>query len=252
MNPTSKLFRYSVGGLILFILVIGSWRMVGAGQVGVVTRFGAVNRVAYPGIALKIPLVEGVAIMDTRTQKDQVEANAASQDLQTVKSTIAVNYHLEGSKAVSVYQNVGLDYQDKIIAPAIQNTFKAVTAKFTAEQLITHREEVRLEAEKLLKEQLTSYNVVVENFNIVNFDFSSEFAQAIEQKQVAQQNLEKAKLEAQTAVTQAKGQADAQAALKNAGSLTPEYLQFLAVQKWDGKLPSVTGNATPFVNIPTR
>lgn len=251
--------KYGVYGaivLVILILFFGSWYTVDAGQVGVVTRFGAVNRVAYPGVGIKIPLVEGVTEMDTRTQKDQVDSQAASEDLQTVKSTIAVNYHLEGSSAVGVYQNIGPDYQDKVIAPAIQNTFKATTAKFTAEQLITNREDVRVQAEQSLKTQLATYHVVVENFNIVNFDFSPEFDAAIEQKQVAQQGVETAKqqlaktqVEAQTAVAQAKGQADAQAALKNTGALTAEYLQYLAVNKWNGILPTYTGGNIPFVNI---
>lgn len=243
-------------GLIIFF---GSWFTIGAGEVGVVKRFGAVNRVAYPGIGFKIPLIENVVSMDTRTQKDQVDAAAASQDLQTVSSTIAVNYHLESDKAVIVYQNVGENYQDKVVAPAIQNTFKAVTAKFTAEQLIQNREEVRQQAEEQLKKQLTPYNIIVENFNIVNFNFSPEYNQAIEAKQVAQQSVQTAnqvlirtKVEADTAVAQAKGQADAQAALKNTGALTSEYLQYLAVNKWNGILPNVTGNGIPFVNIPIK
>src|SRR5258708_32743212 len=217
-----KYIKIGVAVLLGIILIFSTFNTVGAGQIGVVTRFGAVNRVAYPGVVLTIPFVENINLMDTRTQKDQVGADSASQDLQKVVATIAVNYHLDGSKAVSVYQNVGVDYQDKIIAPAIQNTFKAVTAKFTAEQLITNREAVRLEAENSLKAQLVGYNVFVENFNIVNFDFSPEFDTAIEAKQVAQQSVETAKqklaqaqVDAQTAVAQATGQADAQAALKN-------------------------------------
>ena len=189
--------------------------------------------------------------MDTRTQKDQVDASSASKDLQTVNSKIAVNYHLEGSEAVSVYQNIGIDYQDKVIAPAIQEAFKSITAKYTAEELITKRELLRQEAQDSLRAKLLPYHIIVDNFNIVNFDFSQDFNNAIEQKQVAQQNLEKAKIEADTAVTQAQGQANAQKVLKDSGSLTPEYLQFLAVQKWNGVLPYST-SGVPFVNIPTK
>lgn len=251
--------KYIILGIIAvvaLVLFFDSWFIVPAGEVGVVTRFGAVSRVAYPGFSMKVPLVEGVTDMDTRTQKDQVDAQAASGDLQSVKSTIAVNYHLEGDHAVNVYQNIGPDYQDKVVAPAIQNIFKAVTAKYTAEQLITQREAVRDQAEQALKDQLASYFVVVENFNIVNFDFSPEFDQAIEQKQVAQQSVEtskqqlaKAQVDAQTAVAQAKGQADSQAALKDTGALSPEYLQYIAIQKWNGILPTYTGGNIPFVNV---
>ncbi|HVA96294.1 MAG TPA: SPFH domain-containing protein, partial [Candidatus Acidoferrales bacterium] len=101
------------------------------------------------------------------------------------------------------------------------------------------------------KERLARYNIIVDDFNIVNFDFSQDFNSAIEQKQVAQQNLERAKIEANTAITQAQGQANAQKVLRDNGSLTPEYLEYVAIQKWDGKMPNAT-NGVPFINIPTK
>jgi regulator of protease activity HflC (stomatin/prohibitin superfamily) len=239
-------------GILIILPVIGVWSIVGAGNVGVITRFGAVNRVATPGIILKFPLIEFVNSMETRTQKEQADASSASKDLQEVKATIALNYHLRGEKAVEVYQNIGTDYKIRVIDPAMQEAFKATTAKFTAEELIGKREAVKQEALNELKDRLNHYNVIVDNFNIINFDFSTEFNQAIEQKQVAQQNLERAKLEAQTAKTQAEGQAQAQKALRDTGSLSPEYLEFLALQKWNGILPTVTGNGVPFINIPLK
>jgi len=246
-----------VGLLLLAWLVFLSAYTVPAGFVGVVTRFGAVQRIVQPGFGIKIPLVEDVVKMDVRTQKDQTDATADSIDLQAVTSTIAVNYNLDPQYASQVYSSVGTDYADILIAPAIQNIFKATTAQFTAEQLIDQREAVRSKAEASLKSQLAQYHVIVLNFNIVNFNFSDQFNQAIEAKQVAQQQVEtakqllaKAQVDAQTAVAQAQGQADAQKALKDAGSLTPEYLEFLAIQKWNGSLPSVvTGGATPFIDL---
>jgi regulator of protease activity HflC (stomatin/prohibitin superfamily) len=239
-------------GLLIILPAVGIWSIVGAGSVGVITRFGAVNRVATPGFILKIPLIEYVHAMETRTQKEVADASSASKDLQEVKATIALNYHLRGEKAVEVYQNIGTDYKVRVIDPAMQEAFKATTAKFTAEELIGKREAVKQEALDELKDRLNSYNVIIDNFNIINFDFSTEFNQAIEQKQVAQQNLEKSKLEAQTALTQAQGQANAQKALRDAGSLSPEYLEFMALQKWNGVLPTVTGNGVPFINIPIK
>lgn len=177
-----QITKYVVGVLLVLVLVFGSFGIVGAGHVGVVTRFGAVNRVVTPGVVFKIPVIEGVHSMETRTQKEQVDASAASKDLQEVKSTIALNYHLDGTKAVDVYQNVGEDYVDRIIAPAMQEAFKATTAKFTAEELIGKREDVKVLAYAEIKSRLTKYNVLVDDFNIVNFDFSREFNQAIEQK----------------------------------------------------------------------
>ncbi|HVZ12254.1 MAG TPA: prohibitin family protein [Patescibacteria group bacterium] len=237
--------------ILIFLIFFSSFAIVDAGNVGVITRLGAVNRVVNPGLTFKIPLIEGIAIMETRTQKEQVDAQAASKDLQEVKSTIALNFHLNGEKAVTVYQNVGTEYKDRIIAPAMQEAFKATTAQFTASELIEKREKVKQLAYNGLRERLSKYDIVVDDFNIVNFEFSADFNQAIEQKQVAQQNFERAKTEAQTAVTQANGQAEAQKALRDNGSLTPEYLEFLAIQKWDGKLPNAT-SGTPFINIPTH
>jgi len=254
MKPQNNLpVLIGLGVLIVFILVLflTSFAIVKAGSVGVITRLGAVNRVVNPGLSLKLPIVEGITIMETRTQKEQVDAQAASKDLQEVKSTIALNYHLRAEKAVDVYQNIGPDYKIRIIDPAIQEAFKATTAKFTATELITKRELVKQEALKHLKSRLDRFNVIVDDFNIVNFQFSDDFNQAIEQKQVAQQTLEKAKIEAETATTQAQGQADAQHILQISGSLSAPYLEFLAIQKWDGKLPNAT-NGVPFINIPTR
>lgn len=244
--------------VVLVVLIIGFFMSIvkiDAGFVGVITRWGAVYRVVYPGISWKFPIADGVHKMDVRTLKDQVDVGAASKDLQSVTSTIAVNYHLDGQYATDVYQSVGVKYQDVLVAPAIQNIFKATTAQYTAEELITKREQVRTNAEEALKAQLLVYHVIVENFNIVNFDFSPEFNAAIEAKQVAQQQVETAKqvlakteIEAQTAVAQAQGQADAQAALKKTGALSPEYLEYLALTKWDGILPVVT-SGTPFIDV---
>ena len=254
MKSTNNLPLFIGLGILVFIALIvflTSFAIVRAGSVGVITRLGAVNRVVNPGLNLKFPIIEGITVMETRTQKEQVDAKAASKDLQEVKSTIALNYHLRAEKAVEVYQNIGIEYKIRIIDPAIQEAFKATTAKFTASELITKRESVKKEALGHLKDRLNVFNVVVDDFNIVNFQFSDDFNHAIEQKQVAQQNLERAKIEAETATTQAQGQANAQLILRNNGSLTPEYLQFLAVQKWDGKLPNAT-SGTPFIQIPVR
>ncbi len=232
--------------LALIILATSLFYEVPAGNIGVVLRFSAVDRVSYPGINIKLPFVERVVLMNVRTQKDEAQATAVSENLQVVTSIIAVNYHLDGTRAQEVYEKIGADYANIIVAPAIQNTFKAVTAQFTAEELITRRDEVRLLAEEKLTDQLEPYFVVVENFNIVNVDFSAEYQQAIEAKQVAQQQVEtskqklaQAEIDAQTVIAQAKGQADAQKALNQTGALTPEYLQYLFLTKWNGILPQV-------------
>jgi regulator of protease activity HflC (stomatin/prohibitin superfamily) len=247
-----KLVKTVVSVVVGIILLIILWpfRTVSAGSVGVVTRFGAINRVANPGIMAKIPLIEGLHVMNTQTQKDQVEAQAASNDIQVVKSTIAVNYHLDGAHAPDVYQRIGTSYQDIVVSPAIQDTFKSITAKYTAPDLIAKREEVRYLALQELTTKLQPYNIIVDNFNIVNFDFSDDYNKAIEAKVKAQQNKEQAQIEAETALIQANGQANAQKALKDSGALSPEYLQYKAITAWNGILPTYWGgNALPFLNV---
>lgn len=246
-----RVFLTAIGVFILLILFFGSFSIVRAGHVGVVTRFGAVQRVVSPGVVLKIPLVEGVKSMETRTQKEEVDATSASKDLQDVNAKVAINFHLDGLRAVDVYQNIGVDYKERVVAPAIQESFKAATAKYTASDLIVKREEVKRAAYTDLRNRLMRYHIVIDDINIVNFDFSSEFNKAIESKVQAQQTLEQTRIEAETARTQAQGQADAQAILQESGSLSPAYLEFLAIQKWDGKLPLAT-QGNPFLQIPGR
>lgn len=246
---TIKKWVFGIGGTLLaLVMILLTFYIVPAGAVGVVTRWGAVNRIAYPGLGVKVPVSDGIVLMDVRTLKDEVDASSASRDLQVVTAKIAVNYHLDGTYASQVYQNIGPNYKDTVVTPAVQNIFKATTAQYTAEQLITQRETVRLQAEKSLADQLGIYHVIVDNFNIVNFDFSPEFNAAIEQKQVAQQQVETAKqklaqaqVDAQSSVAQAQGQADAQKALKDTGALSQAYLDYLFLTKWDGHLPYVMG-----------
>lgn len=236
--------------IVALIFLFGSHYNVNAGHVGVVTRFGAVNRTGYQGFNWKWPIIEHVADMSVQTQLDQADAAAASSDLQKVTATIAVNYHLDPAYAVQVYQLIGTNYKDVVLTPAVQNTFKGTTSQYTAEMLIKNREEVRQAAEKSIQSQMASYHIIVDNFNIVNFDFGPEYNQAIEQKQVAQQGVETAKqklaqaqVDAQTAVAQAQGIADAQVVAAKAQaqantlitqSLTPELLQYQYIQKVQG------------------
>jgi regulator of protease activity HflC (stomatin/prohibitin superfamily) len=252
-----KVFLGIIIALALLIILTSALYEVPAGNIGVVTRFGAVNRVAYSGINFKIPFVEKAVMLSIRTQKDEVQATAMSENLQVVTSQIAVNYHLDGNHAKEVYQNVGTNYAEIIVAPAIQNTFKAVTARFSAEELITKRDDVRMQSETELAKQLEPYFIVVENFNIVNFDFSEEYQNAIEAKQVAQQQVEtskqklaQAEIDAQTVIAQAQGQADAQKALADTGALTDEYLQYLFLTRWDGILPQVmTSGSNSMIDV---
>ena len=254
-----KMVRTFVGigiAVLMVISVILSIVIVPAGSVGVVTRFGDVSRVAPAGLSMKIPWIEGVTRMSVRTQMVQVDASAASSNLQTVTSVISINFHLDPIYAQRVYADVGRNYQELVLAPAIQDSFKKVTSEFTAEQLIQRRSEVSVRAEDELQRKVEQYHIIIENFNIINFDFSPEYNASIENKQVAEQNvatakqlLQKAQVEAQTKVVEAQAQADSQKALKDTGALTSEYLEYLFLSKWDGKLPTVMGGATSVLDV---
>lgn len=263
--PGNKAVYAAVAAVLVLLLLfpLRFWVVVPAGYRGVLLQFGAVKGVLGEGIHLRVPLVQRVDLFDVRIQKTETDAAAASRDLQVVTSKIAVNYHADPEAVGRLYQTVGKGYANTIIAPAVQETVKAVTARYTAEELITKRQEVSAEARDLLAERLRPYGIVVDGYNIVNFDFSQEFNKAIEAKQTAEQlalkakrDLERVKIEAEQKVTQAKAEAEALRIQRE--QVTPELLrlreievQRMAVEKWDGKLPSVTGGALPFIQVPS-
>lgn len=253
----------AIAGAVLLVLAYLTTAIVtvGVGQIGVVTRFGAVTgREVNPGVAFKAPApFESVVVFDTRVQKDEVEATAASRDLQDVKSKLAINYHLERGKVSAIYQSVGTDFTTKILAPAIQESFKATTAQFSAEDLIKQRAKVSQSSEASLAERLKQYGIVIDSISILDLTFSQQFTAAIEAAQVAQQqavkatnDLERVKKEADQKVAQA--QAEAEAQRLQAQSITPEYLELQRInvqsdwiKKWSGNLPTtMTGDNTLF------
>lgn len=230
--------------LVLYVLLT-SFVTIGAGSIGVVKRFGKVTgREMSPGLNLKAPYpFESVWKADTRIQKEQVDAAAASTDLQDVSASLAVNYHLRSGSVSNIYKEVGTNYKDRIIAPAIQETFKAAAAQYTAAELIQKRAEVKQKALDGLRQRLEPRGIDVDDLSIVNFNFSASFNQAIEAKQVAQQNAEGAQFNLQQA------QLDAQAQAVQKQSLSPELLQKYAIDKWNGQMPQYIGGGSVF-NIP--
>lgn len=229
-------------GVVLFLIFCV--RVVGVGEVGIITRFGTISRQAGSGIMLKLPWpVEHLVKMNVQIQKEQQDASAATKDLQTVTTTLALNYHLTPSTADDVYRTIGVDYKDRIIDPLLQETIKSVSSQYNADQLISERPRVEATSLKELQQKLQKRGISVDNVSIVNFDFSADFNKAIEQKQVAQQNAQKAQYDLQTAQLQAQAQ-DVQAQ-----TLTPDYLELQAINKWDGHMPNYLGQGSVF-NIP--
>ena len=230
---------------IALIVVMNSFTTVKAGHSGVVTTFGKVSEtVLAEGLHFKIPFIQDIILIDNRVKKAEANCTAASKDLQTVSSTIAVNYKVLNGYSARVYKDIGMDYEAVIITPSIQECVKAVTAKFTAEELITNRQSIGDQMMELLKDKISTYGIEIQIFNITAFDFTDEYNAAIEAKQTAQQNalkaeqdLQRIKVEAEQKIAQA--QAEAEAYRLKSEQITPEILISNYIEKWDGKLPTV-------------
>jgi len=248
----------AIFGLVLLLFIFSPFGTIAAGERGVHLRFTAVTgKVVDEGLYFRIPLVESVQKMDIKIQKLETTAAAASKDLQTVHSTVALNFHIDPERVSKIYQSVGLQYRERIIDTAMQEAIKGPTAKFTAEELITKREQVREDIKNQLRSRLREHDVLVDEFNIVNFEFSKIFNEAIEAKVTAEQQalaaknkLEQIKFEADQKVAEARGKAEAITIESNALRSNPQILELRALEKWNGVLPQVTGGATPFITLP--
>jgi prohibitin 2 len=233
---------------------------------------GAVeNRVLGEGIHFIIPFAEQVVQLEVRTLKFQADATAASNDLQEVQTTIALNYHISPSQANIIYQQLGADYADRIIAPTIQESVKASVAKFNAEELITKRATAKAVIAQSIANTLGARDIVVETVFITDFKFSQAFASQVESKVVAfqkylteQNNLKAIQVIANQTVVQAQAAARANVAKANGESQaiklitvqlkqSPTYLQWLSINRWNGQMPYALGSgAFPFFQLPVR
>ena len=256
ISPAAKKWLVVVAAIVLFFLFC--FRTVGAGEVGIITRFGEVNRVATSGIALKLPYpIESIRKMETRVQKEELDSAAATEDLQDVNATLALNYALTNETALRVFKELGPEYKERVVTPAVQESFKASTAQYTAQELITKRAEAKGKAYDAIKSRLDKYGIRVVDLNIVNLSYSAEFNKAIEAVQVANQNvararqeLETTKVEAEKQITAAQGAAEAQRLQQS--TITPQLLQLKAIEKWDGKMPTTQAGDGTIFSIPLR
>ena len=252
-----------IGAILFFFLFLNPWVQVGAGQRGIVLNFGAVQKdVLEEGLHFRIPIMQNIAIMDVKVQKSLTNAAASSSDLQEVSSEVALNYHIIPDKANVVYQSIGIQFKERIIDPAVQEVVKAVTAKYTAEELITKRPAVSEAMRANLAERLLEHNIAVDAFSIVGFSFSKIFMEAIESKQTAEQlalkakrDLDRIKIEAEQKITAAKAEAESLRLQRANISLDLIELRKVeanlkAIDKWNGILPQVTGGgAVPFIGV---
>lgn len=261
-NGVKAVINLVVLGLVVVILGMNSFATVQYGHVGLYKTFGKLSdNVLAPGVHFRIPFVQTVIQVNTQVTKSEADTSASSKDLQPVSTHVAVNYSVNKEAVYHLMNNIGGAYDSIIIAPAIQEIVKEVTAKYPAEDLIAKRDVVANEVSDLLTKRLAKYNLIVNDINIVNFKFSDAFNQSIEAKQVAQQqalkaenDLKRVEIEAKQKVAQA--QAEAESLKLKKQEITPDLVQLKqievqekALEKWDGRLPSVTGGATPFIEV---
>ena len=260
--------------IIIGVVASASVKIVDAGNRGILTHWNAVDLTAPPldeGIHFVVPFQDDVVQMEVRTLKYDKDTRSASKDLQSVETTVTVNYHPDKERVHILYKEIGLDYENRVIQPAIEETVKQVTANYNAEELITKRPLVKADIESAIRDRLNQFDVVTEVISITDFEFSALFNKAIESKVEAEQNalraendLKRIEVEARQQeanaiglananIAEAKGEAEAIAIINQALAQNPNYLEWLKIQSWDGVLPLVVGSdGTPFIQIPTR
>jgi prohibitin 2 len=267
-----KILAGIVTFIIIVIIVMQSVVVVQAGHRGVVVYLGAVeNKVLGEGLHFIIPFAEQVIQLEVRTLKFQADASAASNDLQEVATVIALNYHIDPSKSNIIYQQLGADYTNRIIAPTIQESVKASVAKFNAEELITKRETAKAVIAQAIRNTLSSRDITVETVFITDFKFSEAFASQVESKVVAfqkylteQNNLRAVQVVANQTVVQAQAQARSNVARAEGESQaikviteqlrqSPQYLQWQSINRWNGQMPySLGSGGFPFFQLPLQ
>lgn len=241
--------------LFLITILLTPFVVINAGERGVLMQFGKVQEtVLGEGIYVIVPIVNTVKKISVRVQKQELFAEAPSKDLQDVYIDVALNWHIMPEETNVIFQNIGdeKDVVEKIINPAVEEVLKSIIAKYTAEEIVTKRGEVKFDVDNTLKTRLHSYHIAVDDISLVHFNFSDRFSEAVEAKQIAEQDAKragfvalKAAKEAEAKVNLAKGEAEVNRLLHE--SLTNEILERQAIEKWDGKLPLIMTKDNPSI-----
>ena len=245
--------------LCVGLLAMSCVQTVPTGHTGVLTTFGKVEDTTLDsGVHFVLPWQQ-VVKMDNRVQKQTAELSCFSADIQEVNLTYTINYQIKKSDAQNIYRNIGVAYYETVIQPCITESVKVVTARYSAEQLVGKRNDLAAAIEDDLSEKLLNYNIELVSTSIENMDFTNTFTEAVEAKQVAQQNKLRAETEAEQKVIEAnaaaevrkvnadaeayellkKAEAEAEANRKISESLTQELINYTYAQTWDGQLPTV-------------
>ena len=252
------------------ILLLSCFETVPTGHTGVVTTFGRVeNTTLDSGVHFKLPW-QKVVKMDNRVQKQTVTMPCFSSDIQEVNMVYTLNYQIKKSDAQNIYRTIGESYYQTVVQPCIAESVKVATAQYTAEQLVGSRSELAEKIEADLTQKLLAYNIELVSTSIENMDFTDAFTDAVEAKQVAQQNKLRAETEAEQKVVEAKAaaevrkvnadaeayevrakaEAEAEANRLISESLTQSLIDYTYAQAWNGKLPTVmTGDGSSMVPV---
>lgn len=247
------------GGVAIFIgilISLGSMLyIINPGEVGVEVLFGTVKKYSPSGMHLKNPF-SSVHIFDIKTQREEIKAEGASQDLQLVIVESVVNYRLDPDRIPELFSRVGRDYVYKVLNPSINEAIKAAVAKHKVDEVIVKRHEVKDMIVGTLRSKLSNYYIVLEDVNIQDIDFSQEFNKVVEEKQIEEQKIKTAEYRRQQAEQEKlrvilEGQAEAEKQRLLKMSTSKEVVELKWIEKWDGKLPvTMLGpGSIPMVNV---
>ena len=235
-----------IGILIVFIIItmFCSFKTIKSGEIGLKVRFGKiVDSKLNEGFNMKLPYIEKIVKVNIKTQKVEIATESSTKDMQIVQTNLAVNFRVAKDEAIKLYKNVGNSYKDTILLPAIQESIKSAMSKYSAEEVITRRNDLSAECLKVLSSKVKKYGIEIQDLNIVDLSFSDAYKQAVEEKTIAeqkvltaQQELEKSKVDAEKKVIEAKAKREENDLLKQ--TLTDEVLAQKFIEKWNGQLPT--------------
>jgi regulator of protease activity HflC (stomatin/prohibitin superfamily) len=257
---TGKIIAMAIAGAVAVIL-LGSFFIVSPGEVAVKARLGKIVDSYEEGLHFKVPLLESIIKFSIQIQRADIKTQAFSKDLQTMNVHVVVNHRIQKGTVVSIYRNLGPRYVETIVDPTVQEIFKSIAAKFSAERIIADRNVLVEEINLAAKEKLMKQEIIVTDISVVDLDFTEQFLKAVEDKQVADQQaqmsgklVEKAKRDAEQQIAKSRGEAEALRMQRE--QVTPALIelrkvdaQLKAIEKWNGVLPGYVGAGVPFISI---
>ena len=251
-----------VAGIIALSVISDGFFTIQPGEVGVKVRLGKIIDSYSEGLYFKIPFVDNIEKFSIRIRRADIKTSAFSKDMQTIDVDMVINYRIEKSTIVSIYRNLGPDYVQSVIDPITQESVKSITAKYSAEKIISSRADVTREMDEVVKNRLSEKQIIVTDLSITNFEFTPDFLKSVEDKQIAEQNAKKAekdvervKKEAIQVIERARAEAESLRLQRAAVSdqlieLRKVEAQIRAIEKWNGVLPQYSGGGViPFINV---